>query len=597
MSASGPGAAAVAHAEQDYAPIGAPALSSRPRWPWATGAHLVTLAGALAFWAWLDRGLWFFGDEWEFLVNRGLAYAPSSRHSIWFPHNEHWSALPVLLWRILFNLWHLGSYWPYLVPVLLAHVGIMHLLWRLSLRNGAGPWISTVAVGLLGFLGAGAEDLAWAFQIGFVGSVLFGLLAFEFLDLPAPGAARQYCASVALLAALMCSTIGDSMLVGAAFLAFARLPARRASIVIGPPLAAYLLWFATIGRLGLAEHSDRFPLSTFTGVPAYVWTGLSSALGQVFNLSTAGPAILVGLAAWVGWHLRELWSGNPALVSAAVAVVAFYVLAALGRDVSTTSPTVSRYIYIAFALLLPLVAKLLSSLGPWPAARAGAAVLLAFTALGNVDQAQSWTGARQLLTSQVKTEVAATRELLMAGARDVSGTGAAPVAYSPNLSVAALLRLARADQLPAMAATAQQRLNARAVLAVGAWNGLDMTLTKYPLSSGHFRFIKEEGARESPGRPGCLTFSPLAASLPVEIWLGFTVGGRSAAVELSAPAAPPDKDDYVGVQLVSVAPPAFSAPVELTVPARGAGYLDDNFNGADLVLTWDDATVLTACGL
>ena len=32
----------------------------------------LTLVGAFAFWAWLDRGLWFFGDEWDFLVSRGL---------------------------------------------------------------------------------------------------------------------------------------------------------------------------------------------------------------------------------------------------------------------------------------------------------------------------------------------------------------------------------------------------------------------------------------------------------------------------------------------------------------------------------------------
>ena len=40
----------------------------------ASAVHVASLAGAFAFWAWLDRGLWFFGDEWEFLLTAGLSY-------------------------------------------------------------------------------------------------------------------------------------------------------------------------------------------------------------------------------------------------------------------------------------------------------------------------------------------------------------------------------------------------------------------------------------------------------------------------------------------------------------------------------------------
>ncbi len=153
----------------------------------AAVVHGVTLVGAFAFWAWLDRGLWFFGDEWDFLVRRGVFYPPGSRHSIWFAHNEHWSTLPILLWRGLYNVFHLSTYWPYLIPLLLAQVVIMHLAWRLCRRAGVDPWVATAAVTVLGFLGAGVEDLSSAFQIGFVASVLFGFVAFDLLDRPAPG--------------------------------------------------------------------------------------------------------------------------------------------------------------------------------------------------------------------------------------------------------------------------------------------------------------------------------------------------------------------------------------------------------------------------
>ena len=96
-------------------------------------AHGLTLLSAFALWAYLDRNLWFFGDEWDFLTRRGLHGA---YFSLWTPHNEHWSVLPILLWRGIYSLEHLSSYWPYLIPLLLAHVVVVHLLWRRCLVEG-----------------------------------------------------------------------------------------------------------------------------------------------------------------------------------------------------------------------------------------------------------------------------------------------------------------------------------------------------------------------------------------------------------------------------------------------------------------------------
>ena len=451
---------------------------------------------------------------------------------------------------------------------------------------------------LLGLLGAGAEDLAWAFQVTFVGSVLFGLVAIDLLDRP-PGGRRRPdgAASAALLASLMCSTVGDAMVIGAAVLAFSRLPKKRAMTIIGAPVGAYALWFAGVGRLGLAEHSDRFPVGVFTNVPTYVWTGLSSALGQAFNLEAAGTAILVGMAAWTAWHMRALWAEQPALIALSTAVVAFYSLAALGRDASTVSPTVSRYIYVAVALLVPVIAKLLSSLGPGRAARLGAVALLTFTAVGDVGQARTWVKARVGLSSEVKTQLAATGRLLASGARDVSGPQAAPVSFSPNLSVAAIARLERSHLLPAGPLSPVDLVNARAELAVGVWNGSAMTLTHEPLFRGHFGFIRTEYGVRTPARHGCAAFSPEAANQDMQVWVRIPPGTNSASLELAASPAAPGTINYVAVVMVPPRPPAASVPVELTVPTVGTGYLNDNYAGADLVLTWTEGTLLTLCGL
>ena len=330
--------------------------------------------------------MWFFGDEWNFLVGRGLSYAPTNPQSIWFPHNEHWSTLPVLLWRALYSGFHLSTYWPYILPVLFAQVAVMHLAWRISLRAGAAPWVATAAVAVLGFLGAGSEDLAWGFQIGFVGSVLFGLLAFDLMD--QPGAAKRAgyltLASLCLLASLMCSTIGDAMVVGAAVLALARLPWKRALAVLALPVVAYGAWFAGVGRLGLAAHSDRFTLGTLTSLPRFVWDGLSWALGRAFNLEAAGVVILIGIIAWVAWHAAKILREQPVLLALSAATVSFYLLAGLGRDISTGTPDVSRYVYVAIALLTPVIATLLSPQRAPAVVRLAAVALLVVTLIGNV---------------------------------------------------------------------------------------------------------------------------------------------------------------------------------------------------------------------
>jgi hypothetical protein len=571
-----------------------------PRNEAATAVHFATLVGAFAFWAWLDRGLWFFGDEWDFLITRGLRYGPTNPESIWFPHNEHWSTLPVLLWRGLFIVFHLSSYWPYIVPLLLAQVGVMHLTWRLCRRAGVDAWVAAAAVALLGFLGAGAEDLTWGFQIGFVGSVLFGLLAIDLLDRPLANQAAHRAAtlaSFALLASLMCSTIGDAMVLGAAVLAFARRPKREAVRVLALPVVAYALWFVVVGRLGLAASSDHFPLARFTGAPSFVWNGLSSALGQAFNLESSGAAILVGLGAFVVWKSRVLWDQNPALIGLCAAAIAFYALTALGRDATAVSPGQSRYVYVAMALVLPLIAKLLSPGGQSNVARWAAVALLAFTALGNVGQAQSWASSRVSFTSGLKTDLLAAGKLLGSGVHDVSGPGAAPISFDPNLSASALRGLQLAGWLPHTALTPLEMVNARTLLAVGDWNGSATSLTRQALFKGEFSYEKASFARALVGAGHCMTFVPRVTSPPFQVWLSLHSGEPAASVQVTVPTPPLGRTEYVAAVLAPPGGPSSSVAAQLAVPANGTGYLSDNDPGAQLVISWTSGTPLTLCGL
>ena len=576
----------------------------------AAVAHVLWVAGAMGFWAYQDRSLWFFGDEWDFLVQRGVWRPLTGPHGLLYPHNEHWSTLPILLWRALFSVFHLSSYWPYLVPLLVAQALVAHLALRACLRAGASAWVATAAAGLLALLGAGAEDFTWAFQVGFVGSVLFGLLAVEMVErawlASGPPAARDVAAAVAsLLASLMCSTIGDAMVVGTALVALARLGVRRALVVAGVPTAVYALWFLVVGRQGLVAHSDHITTAVITAAPAYALDGLSSALGQSANLAPAGGALLVGLATWTALRAHALWQRSPAVLGLAAGAVAFYLLAALGRDATTVTPSVPRYVYVAMAMLTPLVAVLLSGTarsvrgqgGPSAATVGASVALLAFTALGNVSQATSSTPARVASVHQLEHEVKAAGYLLARGVTDVAGPGAAPVAADPNLSAATLGRLARAGELGSARPSPGALVNARTLLAMGTWDGSEMILTRRPLLLGRFHYVSSTYASLGAHGHGCMQFVPRSATQPAQIRLVPAGRPGGASVHVASPPAAPGSVDYLAAGLAPRQGPAATAPVELVVPGKGTGWLDDNDTGAPVVLTWDAGAPLTLCGL
>jgi hypothetical protein len=320
-------------------------------------AHAATLVVAFSTWAYLDRDLWFFGDEWDFLTRRGLHGA---YFSLWAPHNEHWSVLPILLWRAIYSLEHLSSYWPYLVPLLLAHVAVVHLVWRRCLREGADPWVATALALLLGLLGAGAEDLVWAFQIGFVSSLLFGLLAMEVVEGAGYPVVRGAAAACLGLAALMCSTVGVASCVALAVLLLGRSGWRRAVTVLAVPLSVYAFWFALAGHSGLKATGDNFGVPVFLSVPVFVASNLANDLGHVASWPNAGAFLAAAVIAWGLRGRRRLFARHPAVLGGGCAAVVFYALAATGRD--RISPTISpsRYAYVGAVFLLPALALMLT---------------------------------------------------------------------------------------------------------------------------------------------------------------------------------------------------------------------------------------------
>src|ERR1700733_3879948 len=59
---------------------------------------------------WNFHGRWFIADEWEFLAGR----TAGNLGSLFRPYHEHWSTIPILYYRLLWNLVGIRSYIPYL---------------------------------------------------------------------------------------------------------------------------------------------------------------------------------------------------------------------------------------------------------------------------------------------------------------------------------------------------------------------------------------------------------------------------------------------------------------------------------------------------
>ncbi len=405
-------------------------------------------------------------------------------------------------------------------------------------------------------------------------------------------------ASVALLASLMCSTVGDAMVAGAAVLLFAHRSRRGALRVLALPVTSYVVWFAFLGRPGVSAPGDHFSLTTFTTLPGYVWFGLYSSLDQAFNLAGAGAALLVGLTAWVLWHMRAIWRQCPSLLGLGAAEAIFFVLAGLGRDTTAgASSVVTRYVYVAIAILLPVIAKVLGSASTWPPGRGVVVALLAVTALGNVGQAEAYVPGHTAVTSSLRAELVATARLLASGVADVSGAGASPISLYPALSVASIEHLQHAGFLPTTTPSAADLTNARALLALGTWSGSKTALSAGPLSTGRFAFVRAVDATISVEANGCLNFGPETISPPMQVWLRLPPGQNSASVRLSAAAASAGATNYVAALLVPATGPASTNLVQLAVPASGTGYLSDNDPGTEVVMLWDVGTPLQLCDL
>lgn len=312
-------------------------------------------AGAILLY--LGRSLTFWQDEWRSITFTGTAI------DFLRPVNGHWSTFPLLLYRATFGVFQLHSYLPYLVELIVLHLLAVTGAYIL-MRRRVGPRVATALAIPLLLLGAGSENLFWAIQFGFVGSVMFGVWGMVFIE--RTGRWSPMIASVLLLASLMSSGMGLFFLIAAFGRTILDPSLRMRTLAVVPPTAAYLLWYLLLGHEPLRQSAIfADPLA----VVQFVARGIGHSTGAITGLGYLPDRDLLAVALFSALLIATVWAviaGRPLALAAGClfATLAMYTLVGFVRahHLESNFALKSRYVYVAAFLLILAVADWLPEL-------------------------------------------------------------------------------------------------------------------------------------------------------------------------------------------------------------------------------------------
>jgi hypothetical protein len=324
---------------------------------------IVTIAALLAATTilWLASSFTFYYDEWTFITT-----APAWSWATYLqPHNEHPVMLTRAIYAVLLSTVGLRSYLPYMAVLLALHAASVVLIFEI-VRRRAGDLVALGVAALLLLLGAGWENLLWAFQLQFVGSVACGLgMLLALQGQPRPR--NLLIAATLLTTSLMFSGVGLFFGVAAAVQLAATPERRRDLIWFIPTAVALVAWYGAFGRS--YSPATALSLADIATLPLYVVWGLGASAGGLVGVSGyAGLAIAALAAVAVGYSWTR--SGRDGFRLGVVAgLVSFYAVTGLIRvQLGYQQSGASRYTYegaIFWLLLLGDAARYLPWRGTW----------------------------------------------------------------------------------------------------------------------------------------------------------------------------------------------------------------------------------------
>jgi hypothetical protein len=322
--------------------------------------HYLSLVVALAWICLYARGQWFFFDEWDFLKLSATDFLT--------PHVGHLSTIPMLVTQGLVRTIGMGSYWPYLILVIVAHLALAHVLWRAMNRIAVQPWIATALALVFALYGAGSENILWAFQFGFVGAMLLGAVAVLLADRLTRGNFWRLLPAIAGLSILALLFAGTAipLVAAVAVLAVRRVGLLRAVLTAAIPAAIYLTWYGYVKSNPVyfmpTEWQPTSAGQLFIDVPLYALRMIVGALQGLSPIPFTGVVLGAILLVYTVLTLRRQWRQAPLALAFVVSAIVFGLMTGFSRlNLSPEAAVSSRYIYFVIAMLIPLIGVALTS--------------------------------------------------------------------------------------------------------------------------------------------------------------------------------------------------------------------------------------------
>jgi spore maturation protein SpmB len=414
----------------------------------------------LAFVVFLRAGQkqWFVLDEWDFFSSREHLDA----HALLSPHIGHWVTVPYLVFRALYQAFGLNSYTPYVLVSIGSHLGLAAMVRAVMRRAGVGPWLATAFAAAFALFGTGSENVVWAFQIGFTGSLAFGVAHLLLADHDGPFDRRDWLGLLCGALAVMSSTPGVLMIVAVGIAVGIRRGRRMLLLHTQPLVVLFAIWAGYwIGYVQVPISPGHPNPPTLAGFVVNGFRGTYGGLGwwpvvgiALFAMTVVGVVVATKLwprPAWV-----RMAAGPLAML---VSGVLFIALAGYERS-GQYGPDFayqSRYLHMLAAFVLPITAFAAQAIiVRWPTATAAVVLLPLLGIPGNIAAADTpipyIVPSRDLILTLPRVPIAAE-----APADAVPGIRYAPVNYTIGFlrDAAADGKLPRPDALdPSLVAEA-----------------------------------------------------------------------------------------------------------------------------------------------
>ena len=327
----------------------------------------------------------FTFDEWMFFTDR----REFSFHALVSGHNGHLSIVPAFVYIFVFKTFGYADYEIFRLMAVFVHLAITLLAMdRIRRRHG---WLIAAPIGVaLALMGGGAENILWGFQIGFMGGLLYFLIAWRCYErsLESSSFLWPLLTMIAVCLSVGSAGTGIASILVMLFLTIRTSQWKRLWWVSVIPGVMYAAWYL---RYAGSDSSS----SAIQAIPAFIARSASSSVSAIFGVDHIWGQLAIGVLVAYSVHLFRSRKVTRSTLAMPIFVLLFWFATAYGRAL-IGNPDSSRYLYIGvFGILLSVSESVTSTL--WTRTRAatmakiGVVTLSALAIWGSHAQMRFWS--------------------------------------------------------------------------------------------------------------------------------------------------------------------------------------------------------------